>query len=111
MPSLPTFPRTPISGRISSVLSRSRVSDFRAFGSSDSHPRIGPRSNIQTFHYSLEKTVVQRSGQIQRRARKAGDVWTVALSGGVGKLFRLGQVLPLEGAAWRLGAGAWPAGD
>ena len=32
-------------------------------------------------------------------AAKAGDVWTVPLGGGVGKLFRLGQVLPLEGHA------------
>ena len=31
------------------------------------------------------------------KADKAGDVWTVPLGGGVGKLFRLGQVLPLEG--------------
>jgi hypothetical protein len=30
-------------------------------------------------------------------AAKGGDVWTVPLGGGVGKLFRLGQVLPLEG--------------
>jgi hypothetical protein len=30
-------------------------------------------------------------------ADKAGDVWTVPLGGGFGKLFRLGQVLPLEG--------------
>ena len=30
-------------------------------------------------------------------AAKAGDVWTVPLGGGVGKLFKLGQVLPLEG--------------
>ena len=30
-------------------------------------------------------------------AAKAGDVWTVPLGGGVGKLFRLGQLLPLEG--------------
>ena len=33
------------------------------------------------------------------RADKAGDVWTAPLGGGVGKLFRLGQVLPLEGDA------------
>jgi hypothetical protein len=32
-------------------------------------------------------------------AAKGGDVWTVPLGGGVGKLFRLGQVLPLEGHA------------
>ena len=31
------------------------------------------------------------------KADKAGDVWTVPLGGGVGKLFRLGQILPLEG--------------
>lgn len=31
------------------------------------------------------------------RADKAGDVWTAPLGGGVGKLFRLGQVLPVEG--------------
>jgi hypothetical protein len=30
-------------------------------------------------------------------AAKAGDVWTVPLGGGFGKLFRLGDVLPLEG--------------
>jgi len=28
---------------------------------------------------------------------KGSDVWTVPLGGGIGKLFRLGQVLPLEG--------------
>ncbi len=32
-------------------------------------------------------------------ANKAGDVWTVPLGGGVGKLFKLGQILPLEGHA------------
>jgi hypothetical protein len=31
------------------------------------------------------------------KADKAGDIWTVPLGGGVGKLFRLGQMLPLEG--------------
>lgn len=31
------------------------------------------------------------------KADKAGDVWTVPLGGGVGKLFRLGDILPLEG--------------
>lgn len=31
------------------------------------------------------------------KADKAGDVWTVPLGGGFGKLFRLGQILPLEG--------------
>jgi len=31
------------------------------------------------------------------KADKAGDVWTVPLGGGVGKLFRLGEILPLEG--------------
>lgn len=30
-------------------------------------------------------------------ADKAGDVWTVPVGGGVGKLFRLGEVLPLKG--------------
>jgi hypothetical protein len=30
-------------------------------------------------------------------ANKARDVWTAPLGGGVGKLFRLGQILPLEG--------------
>jgi len=30
-------------------------------------------------------------------AAKGGDVWTVPLGGGVGKLFRLGDILPLEG--------------
>jgi len=33
------------------------------------------------------------------KADKAGDVWTAPLGGGFGKLFRLGQVLPLEGHA------------
>ena len=32
-------------------------------------------------------------------APKAGDVWTAPLGGGVGKLFRLGEILPLEGHA------------
>jgi hypothetical protein len=31
------------------------------------------------------------------KAAKAGDVWTVPVGGGVGKLFRLGDILPLEG--------------
>ncbi len=31
------------------------------------------------------------------KADKGGDVWTVPLGGGIGKLFRLGQILPLEG--------------
>ena len=31
------------------------------------------------------------------KADRAGDVWTVPLGGGVGKLFRLGEILPLEG--------------
>jgi hypothetical protein len=31
------------------------------------------------------------------KADKGGDVWTVPLGGGFGKLFRLGQILPLEG--------------
>ena len=30
-------------------------------------------------------------------AAKAGDVWTAPLGGGVGKLFRLGEILPLQG--------------
>jgi hypothetical protein len=30
-------------------------------------------------------------------ADNGGDVWTVPLGGGFGKLFRLGQILPLEG--------------
>jgi hypothetical protein len=30
-------------------------------------------------------------------AAKGSDVWTVPLGGGVGKLFKLGQILPLEG--------------
>src|SRR5262245_39479508 len=30
-------------------------------------------------------------------ATKAGDVWTAPLGGGIGKLFRLGEILPLEG--------------
>jgi hypothetical protein len=30
-------------------------------------------------------------------ATKAGDVWTVPLGGGIGKLFRLGEILPLKG--------------
>ena len=32
-------------------------------------------------------------------AAKGGDVWTVPLGGGFGKLFKLGDVLPLEGHA------------
>jgi hypothetical protein len=32
-------------------------------------------------------------------AASAGNVWTVPIGGGFGKLFRLGQVLPLEGHA------------
>ncbi len=32
-------------------------------------------------------------------ADKAGDVWTVPLGGGAGKLFRLGDILPLQGQA------------
>jgi hypothetical protein len=31
------------------------------------------------------------------KADKAGDVWTVPLGGGFGKLFRLGSILPVEG--------------
>ena len=31
------------------------------------------------------------------KADKGGDVWTVPLGGGVGKLFRLGQIFPLGG--------------
>ena len=31
------------------------------------------------------------------KAAKAGDVWTVPIGGGVGKLFRLGDILSLEG--------------
>jgi hypothetical protein len=31
------------------------------------------------------------------KADKAGDVWTVPVGGGLGKLFRLGQILPLQG--------------
>ncbi len=31
------------------------------------------------------------------KAEKDGDVWTVPLGGGFGKVFRLGQILPLEG--------------
>jgi hypothetical protein len=30
-------------------------------------------------------------------AAKTGDIWTVPLGGGVGKLLKLGQILPLEG--------------
>ena len=30
-------------------------------------------------------------------ATKGSDVWTVPLGGGIGKLFKLGQILPLEG--------------
>ena len=33
------------------------------------------------------------------KADRGGDVWTVPVGGGVGKLFRLGQILPLEGHA------------
>jgi hypothetical protein len=32
-------------------------------------------------------------------ATKTGDVWTAPLGGGFGKLFRLGDILPLEGYA------------
>jgi hypothetical protein len=32
------------------------------------------------------------------QADKAGSVWTVPVGGGIGKLFRLGQILPLEGS-------------
>jgi hypothetical protein len=32
-------------------------------------------------------------------AAKGSDVWTVPLGGGIGKLFKLGQILPLEGHA------------
>ena len=32
-------------------------------------------------------------------AAKGGDVWTVPLGGGFGKLFKLGEILPLEGHA------------
>jgi hypothetical protein len=31
------------------------------------------------------------------KAKKAGDVWTVPVGGGFGKIVRLGQMLPLEG--------------
>ncbi|HEY1269576.1 MAG TPA: neuromedin U [Candidatus Binatia bacterium] len=31
------------------------------------------------------------------KAKKAGDVWTLPVGAGVGKLFKLGDVLPLEG--------------
>ncbi len=31
-------------------------------------------------------------------ADKAGDLWTVPIGGGTGKLFRLGQILPLKGS-------------
>jgi len=30
-------------------------------------------------------------------AAKAGDVWTAPLGGGIGKLVRLGEILPLQG--------------
>ncbi len=33
------------------------------------------------------------------KADRAGDVWTVPVGGGFGKLFRLGDILPLEGSA------------
>jgi hypothetical protein len=33
------------------------------------------------------------------KADRGRDVWTVPMGGGVGKLFRLGQILPLEGDA------------
>jgi hypothetical protein len=33
------------------------------------------------------------------KADRGGDVWTAPVGGGVGKLFRLGQILPLEGPA------------
>ena len=31
------------------------------------------------------------------KADKAGDVWTIPLGGGVGKLFKLGDIVPLQG--------------
>jgi hypothetical protein len=33
------------------------------------------------------------------KAKKEGDVWTVPVGGGGGKLFRLGDILPLQGQA------------
>ena len=35
-------------------------------------------------------------------AAKTGDIWTVPLGGGVGKLFRLGQILPLRATRLRI---------
>jgi hypothetical protein len=32
------------------------------------------------------------------RAERGSDVWTVPVGGGFGKLFRLGQIMPLEGS-------------
>jgi hypothetical protein len=58
---------------------------------------------IQPFvNYNLPDHWYLVSGPIMTAnwaADKAGDVWTVPLGGGVGKLFRLGEVLPLEGHA------------
>ena len=64
------------------------------------------KNNVNSFliepfvNYNLPDHWYLVSGPIMTAnwaAAKAGDVWTVPLGGGVGKLFRLGQVLPLEG--------------
>ena len=55
---------------------------------------------IEPFvNYNLPNHWYLVSGPIMTAnwAAKAGDIWTVPLGGGVGKLFRLGQILPLEG--------------
>lgn len=56
---------------------------------------------LQPFvNYNLPNGWYLTSGPIVTanwKADRAGDVWTVPVGGGVGKLFRLGQVLPLEG--------------
>ena len=55
---------------------------------------------IQPFvNYNLPDHWYLVSGPIMTAnwAAKGSDVWTVPLGGGFGKLFRLGQILPLEG--------------
>ena len=57
---------------------------------------------LQPFvNYNLPDGWYLTSGPIitaNWKADKAGDVWTVPVGGGFGKLFRLGSILPLEGS-------------
>jgi len=46
-------------------------------------------------HWYLVSAPIMRANWVA----KGSDVWTVPLGGGVGKLFKLGQILPLEGQA------------